>query len=148
MKINKIVHTLCLFLSFNLSAQSEDKSKVIFFRTFNYLGGGNSYNVSKGNEILLRIKPRIFKEIELDSKPTRFWAKMNIESHIDIDLQPNTTYFIKCKAGMLSPIFKSITEDEFRSLYLKKKYLRKKVTEAGFTDINQFLAFNKTIKFQ
>jgi hypothetical protein len=124
---------------------------VVFFRTFNYFGGGIGYNVFEGSKKVVRIKPQTFEVMDLDAKPTRFWAKTEVMRHIDLNMLPNEIYFVRCKAALgiilYRPAFETLNQKEFADLVIQKKFLQKKLKEKGFNNIEDFLKTNQIIKY-
>lgn len=141
---------LSLFCTQSFS-QDTPKAKVVFLRTFNYFGGGVGYNVFNGSKKVLRIRPQTFEVIDVDAKPTRFWAKTEVKKHLDINMQPNEIYIVRCKAGLgiflYRPSFETLNEAEFSDLVSKKKFLRKKLKEKGYNDVADFLKTNQIVKY-
>jgi len=147
-----IALSLLFFLSIIKSfSQDVPKAKVVFIRTFNYFGGGIGYNVFDGSKKVVRIRPQTFEVIDVDAKPTRFWAKTEVKKHLDINMLPNNIYIVRCKAGLgiflYRPSFETMNEAEFSALVNKKKFLQKKLKANGFNNAADFLKTNQIVNY-
>jgi hypothetical protein len=151
--MRKTFTLLFLFLLSIINSFSQDvpKAKVVFIRTFNWFGGGVGYNVFEGSKKVLRIRPQTFKVIDVDAKATRFWAKTEVKRHLDINMQPNDVYYVRCKAGLgiflYRPSFETLNEAEFAALVNKNRFLQKKLKENGFNNVADFLKSNQIVKY-
>jgi hypothetical protein len=141
-----------LLLIFHVSySQENPKAKVVFIRTFKYLAGGAGFNVYEGSKKLLRVKPQTFEVLDIDAKPTRFWAKTEVKKHLDVNMLPNHVYFVRCKASLgiflFRPSFETLNEEEFADLVSRRKFLQKKLKLKGFNNAADFLKTNQIVKF-
>ncbi|MFY7909337.1 MAG: hypothetical protein ACOVO2_07285 [Emticicia sp.] len=138
-------------LTFNLVAQESPKSKVVFFRTFNFFGGAIGFNVFSDTTKVMRFKPQTFKIVDVEPKPIRLWAETEVKRHVDIDFKSNHIYFVRGKVGMGlfvgRPQFETLTVDEFRDLVSKKKYLQKQLKNAGYNNVDDLVKPFETLKF-
>ena len=129
--------------TFGLKAQVSQKATIVFVRTFNLIGSGIGYNVFTDSTKLIRMRPQTFEVVEVNAKPTRFWAQTETKRHLDLDLRPNHIYFVE---GHLTtgffighPRLQTLSVDEFRNLVSKSDYLQKQLKKAGFETIHDFL---------
>ena len=126
-----------------LKAQVSQKATIVFVRTFNPIGSAIGYNIHTDSTKLIRMRPQTFEVVEVDAKPTRFWAQTEAKRHLDLDLRPNHIYFVEGRlaAGVLvgRPRLQTLTVDEFRNLVSKSDYLQKQLKKAGFDTIHDFL---------
>lgn len=141
-----------ILFSASVHAQENKTSKVLFLRTFNYVGGGVGYNVYMGSEKtkVTRIKPQTFELVDLGAQPTRIWAKTEVERHLDLDLRPDYLYIVRCKVrfGWFwgRPFFETLTTDEFKTLVAKKPYLQKNLKKLGYETSDEFINAYQSIQ--
>ena len=144
--MKKILTTLAIIvcLASNLSAQESPKSKVVFFRTFHVLFESFwGFNVFKDTTKITRLRPYTFEVLEVEAKPTRFWAKTEVKRHVDIDVRPNHIYFVRARfiPGIFwpRPRFETLTIDEFKKLVAKKTFLKEQIRKAGYENVDDFV---------
>ena len=151
--MKKILTTLAIAicLASNLTAQELPKSKVVFFRTFNFFESFHGFNVFNDTTKIIRLSPNTFEVLEVDAKPNRFWAKTEVKRHVDIDIRPNHIYFVRGRfvPGVLwpRPRFETLTIDEFKNVVAKKKSLRKQLRKLGYESVDDFIKAYEGLNF-
>jgi hypothetical protein len=151
--MKKTFALVMLFFCFSgfLKAQEKQMSKVVFLRTFNYIGCAIGYNIHQDTTKLARLKAQTFAVKDLEAKPTRLWAKTEVKRYLDIDLKPNHIYFVRGRITwgwfVGRPRLETLNVNEFQALVSRKKYLQKQIKNMGFENAEDFVKPYQIIQF-
>ncbi|MCR6642597.1 MAG: hypothetical protein NVV82_27325 [Sporocytophaga sp.] len=128
--------------------QADKTAKVVFFRPFKLIGSAVGFNLYHGDTLLTHIRSKSFYVAELPAGKNRITAcQVLLEQHkdkntIDLNLEPNKIYFIKCESKPISEgiakthhklLFKNLVKKEVKQS-LKKKFLRKQLKQKLYRD--------------